>query len=112
MMFPCNACRGFGKKISSICDACKGKGKVENIKEFSIKIPAGIEHGTRLKPANDVQIQILYAPHNEYKIMENMNIISEKEISMFDAILGGVITINTLNGTKNVKKSRKNIAIR
>ncbi len=104
MASTCNACKGFGRTISSMCLECNGKGKKNLNQELTITIPQGTQHGAKINPTNDLQIQILYSPHKEYTIMDNkVDLISVKEIDMFTAILGGVIVTNTIGGIKNIK---------
>lgn len=104
MITTCNICKGLGRQILSVCSNCNGTGKKENVEIQDVEIPAGIKHGEKIVIRNNFHIQILYAPHKEYQIMNNMiDISSSKEIDLFTALLGGVITINTLSGIKNVK---------
>jgi len=104
MISSCNSCKGLGKQIGNRCKECNGKGKKESNEEITINIPPGILNGAKLKPSNNLQIQILYAPHKEYKTIQNsLNIISQKEIDLFTALLGGSISVNTLGGVKKVK---------
>lgn len=104
MVTACPACKGLGRAISSVCAECKGNGKKSIDQEFTVNIPAGTHHGAKINPSDNLQIQILYSPHKEYKVMSNtLDISSIKEIDMFTAVLGGTISVNTLGGAKNVK---------
>jgi DnaJ-class molecular chaperone len=83
---------------------CNGKGKKRLDQGLVIDVPAGTYHGAKVNPTNDLQVQVLYLPHKEFKLMNNMiDILSEKEIDMFTAILGGSVIVNTLEGVKTVK---------
>jgi DnaJ-class molecular chaperone len=87
-----------------MCGECQGTGKKANIQNFEVVIPAGIRHGQKVYPATDLEIVILYAPHPEFALMENMiDIASKIKVSMFDALLGGSVKINTLQGQKSLK---------
>lgn len=100
----CPYCRGLGREIKAMCMECQGSGKKENSQNFEIVIPAGIRHGQKVHPANDLEITVLFAPHREFMLMENMSdIMSKIRISMFDAILGTSVKVNTLQGQKSLK---------
>lgn len=104
MIVTCQACKGFGRSIASMCMDCNGKGKKSRNQEVTINIPPGTHHGAKVNPSNDLQVQVLYSQHKEYKIVPNsLNIVSDKEIDMFTALLGGSISVNTLGGVKKVK---------
>jgi molecular chaperone DnaJ len=104
MVITCPVCKGFGRAILAICLECGGSGKKSIDQELDVNIPPGTHNGTKINPNNNLQIQILYSPHKEYKIMNNMiDISSTREIDMFTAVLGGTILVNTLAGIKNVK---------
>lgn len=104
MISTCQVCKGFGRSISSMCMECNGKGKKHRDQDITIDIPPGTRHGAKINPTNDLQVQILYSPHREFKVMPNtIDIASQKEIDMFTAILGGSVSVNTLGGVKKVK---------
>jgi len=100
----CPYCRGLGREVLAVCIDCQGTGKKANSQNFEVVIPAGINHGGKIYPVEDLEIAILYAPHPEFILMENMvDIMSKIKISMFDALLGGGVKINTLQGQKFLK---------
>jgi len=72
---PCAACRGFGSLIPEPCRECSGDGRVRSRRTLNVKIPAGVDHGTRVQlqgegevgpsggPAGDIYVEIHVAPH-------------------------------------------------
>lgn len=103
LVTPCQVCKGLGRSIKSMCTDCGGKGKQFKKQDLVVDIPPGVHHGAKINPTNDLQIRVLYKPHKEYKVLNNIDIMSEKEIDIFTAILGGKVSISTLGGAKNVK---------
>ncbi|PYS97792.1 MAG: molecular chaperone DnaJ, partial [Acidobacteria bacterium] len=49
----CGQCRGAGRVIRTPCETCKGAGRVEREKQMEVKIPAGVETGSRLRLAGE-----------------------------------------------------------
>ncbi|MGI8645801.1 MAG: molecular chaperone DnaJ [Nocardioides sp.] len=72
---PCAACRGLGSLIPEPCRECSGDGRVRSRRGLNVKIPAGVDHGTRVQlsgggevgpgggPAGDIYVEIHVAPH-------------------------------------------------
>lgn len=98
---PCVNCKGMGKKIKNTCSVCNGKGKSINKEKRKINIPEGVLNGQVLS-LNDLEITINYLPHKEFGV-DGADILSQKTISMFDAILGCKLSVNTLDGEKTLK---------
>lgn len=109
----CPACSGKGVKIENPCKACKGYGKIEREKTIELKIPAGVDNGSKMRlssegdagknggPEGDLYVVIHVKKSNYFK-REGVNVYSELEISPAQAILGDEITIKTLDGEKQV----------
>ncbi|MDR1617088.1 MAG: molecular chaperone DnaJ [Syntrophomonadaceae bacterium] len=107
----CNKCRGEGKTVEKPCSACKGTGKVRKARKIEVSIPAGIDHGSRLRiqregeiganggPNGDLYITVLVKPHHNLK-REGYNLIKSLEIDFVQAALGDDIEIDTLGGMK------------
>ena len=105
----CNKCRGDGTIIDSPCSDCKGRGLVQKIKKISVKIPAGVDTGSRLRiagegeagekggPSGDLYVVIHVKPHKTF-IRQGTDIICEVPISFPQAALGDKIKVPTLNG--------------
>lgn len=105
MMFTitCNSCRGTGNKVKSICYVCKGKGKSKTEKEVSVNIPVGTVAGDLLS-TKGTHFRIHFLEHPEFKVLNgSLDIGSFVNISLFDALLGGAVEVNTLDGKKKIK---------
>lgn len=107
----CPDCQGNGVKIQTPCKACKGYGRVEKEKTIELKIPAGVDHGSKMRlsqegdagknggPEGDLYIVIHVKSSNYYK-REGFTVFTELEVSPAQAVLGDEITIKTLDGEK------------
>lgn len=110
----CPRCSGEGKIIQEKCLNCKGVGKIRVTRGVKIKIPAGVDTGHRLRvsgmgepgekggPSGDLYIVIHVRPHKYFK-REGININYNASISFVKAILGGEITVPTLDGNAKLK---------
>lgn len=103
----CGRCSGTGEIIEEPCRNCRGRGKVKKRRKINVKIPAGIDNGSRLRIAGegeegtlggdkgDLYISILVRPHRRFEREQN-TLICEQEIDFVQAILGDKIKINLL----------------
>jgi molecular chaperone DnaJ len=110
----CGKCGGHGKIITDPCTKCKGQGKVRRERNVSLKIPAGVDTGIRLKvsgegeagsyggPNGDLFVVINVAPHPFFKRKGN-DLLCEVPISFVQATLGSEIEVPTIDGTATVK---------
>lgn len=110
----CPNCKGSGKSIKNPCKECNGRGRSRYEKEVDVKIPAGVEDGTRLKlngmgdagikggPAGDLYLLINVAEHPKFQ-REGANIYSEEEVDFATAALGDQIEVDTVNGKQKIK---------
>jgi molecular chaperone DnaJ len=110
----CSTCRGTGQVISSPCETCRGAGRVENEKSIEVKIPAGVETGSRLRlqaegesgayggPPGDLYVVIHVAEHEEFERQGN-NLYASVPITFAQAALGAEVSVNTLNGAQPLK---------
>jgi len=110
----CPHCRGRGRSIPHPCSECRGAGQVAVNKRVSVKIPAGVDTGSRLRltgegeagahggPAGDLYVFIHVEPH-EFFERSDTNIICRLQISFVQAILGDKIGIQTLDGDKKLE---------
>lgn len=113
----CNQCRGEGKYISSPCKECRGSGWVKKNKKIKIKIPAGVDTGSKLRirgegeegerggPPGDLFVFLYVEPH-EFFVRDGDDIVCQIPISFTQAALGAEIEIPTLNGKKNLTIAR------
>lgn len=103
----CPKCKGQGQIISNSCKKCGGQGRVRKSKEITIKIPAGVDTGTRLRvsgegdagergaPAGDLYIYIMVKPHALFQRDDRNNIWCEMPINIIQATLGTQVDVAT-----------------
>ncbi|MGD8497598.1 MAG: molecular chaperone DnaJ [Chromatiales bacterium] len=105
----CPRCRGSGQLIADPCPQCQGQGRVQEQKTLSVKVPAGVDTGDRIRlsnegesglnggPPGDLYVQIHVKPHALFE-REGDNLLCEVPIGFATAALGGELEIPTLNG--------------
>ncbi len=106
---PCHVCGGTGERIVNPCPECRGEGRILKKKKIHLKIPAGVDTGSRLKvagegeaginggPSGNLYVYIEVLPHRLFKREED-NIYYDAEISFAQAALGVQIEVPTLDG--------------
>ena len=110
----CPTCHGQGKVIKDKCHKCHGQGLVKENKTLSVKIPAGVDNGDRVRlngegeagpnnaPAGDLYIQVKLKAHDLFE-REGADLLCEVPISFALATLGGELQIPALDGWVNLK---------
>jgi molecular chaperone DnaJ len=110
----CPQCRGAGQYISSPCHDCQGSGKVMVRKTVSVKIPAGVDHGSRLRlsgegeagvfggPPGDLYVFIHVKPHDFFQ-RNGTDLHCQVPLSFVQAALGDKIEVPTVDGEKNLE---------
>jgi molecular chaperone DnaJ len=110
----CPRCRGAGQTIEKPCHTCHGDGRVEKNAKIKIKIPAGVEDGTRLRssgqgeggsrggPAGDLYVVLHVEPHEIFQ-REGTDLFCSVPISFARAALGGEVKVPTLEGSAVLK---------
>jgi molecular chaperone DnaJ len=110
----CPRCHGRGTFIPDPCSTCGGSGRVEEQKTLSVKVPAGVDNGDRIRlsgegeigeqggPSGDLYVQIRVKPHQIFT-REDSNLYCQVPISITRAALGGEIEVPTLDGRVNLK---------
>ena len=110
----CPDCRGSGKMIKDPCRGCHGEGRVQEYKTLSVKIPAGVDTGDRIRlagegeagvnggPAGDLYVQVSVADHPIFQ-RDGKHLYCEVPITFVDAALGGELEVPTLDGRVKLK---------
>jgi len=106
---PCPQCRGAGSAVSDPCSPCGGVGKTRGHKTISVKVPAGVDNGDRIRlsgegeagqsggPAGDLYVNVVVHEHQIFTREEN-NLYCEVPIDFVTAALGGELEVPTLKG--------------
>jgi molecular chaperone DnaJ len=104
---PCSACRGYGTLIPDPCRECSGEGRVRARRSITVKIPAGVDNGTRVQlagqgevgagggPPGDLYVEVLVAQHPVFT-RENTTLHCTVSVPMTAAALGTTLTLPTL----------------
>jgi len=110
----CPRCHGRGTVISDPCTSCRGAGRVQEQKTLSVKVPAGVDTGDRIRlagegepgenggPPGDLYVQVAVKQHPIFQRDEN-NLYAEVPIGIATAALGGDLEVPTLNGKVMLK---------
>lgn len=111
----CSQCHGQGTIIQDSCTACAGAGRVRRTHTLSVKIPAGVDSGSRLKlrgegesapgpggSPGDLYVVIEVEPHPIF-VRDNLDILCDLPISFVQAALGAEIDVPTLEGKVKMK---------
>lgn len=110
----CPNCRGTGQVIDKPCLSCQGEGRKEKTSRIKIRIPAGVETGSRLRSpgggeagqrtnsSGDLYVILHIAEHRIFQ-REGQDLHCEVPLSFTTAALGGEINVPTLNGLTPVK---------
>ncbi len=108
----CPTCHGSGQVIADPCTACRGEGRVDRAKTLSVKVPAGVDEGTRIRvsgegeagargtPAGDLYIFLHVARHARFE-REGTTLFQRVPIGFGTAALGGVVSVEGLDGTNH-----------
>lgn len=114
VMRTCANCGGKGQIIKHPCKTCKGAGRIEKEKKLEIKIPAGVETGSRLRingegeaganggPSGDLYVVIHVAEHELFE-RQGANLYASVPISFTQAALGAEIKVPTLEEEEDLK---------
>ena len=110
----CSRCHGSGRVIAKPCVTCKGEGRTTKQRKLTVKIPAGIADGQRLRisgegeggaqngPPGDLYVFIEVAPHAFFR-RDGNNIACEIPLNFTTLALGGSIEVPTLDGHESFK---------
>jgi molecular chaperone DnaJ len=110
----CGYCRGTGSVISKPCVTCRGAGRVEKERKLTVRVPAGIATGQRLRltgegeagpsggPAGDLYV-VIHVQEHEFFQRDGNDLYCEIPVNFPTVALGGEMTIPTLDGTETLK---------
>jgi molecular chaperone DnaJ len=110
---PCTTCRGTGRTISRPCTSCRGAGRVGRERQITVKIPAGIATGQRLRiygegehgmaggPPGDLYV-VVHVQEHPFFHREEDDLYCEMPVAFTTLALGGKITVPTLDGREEV----------
>jgi molecular chaperone DnaJ len=110
----CPSCHGQGRVVTDPCNECRGHGRVKESKKLTVKIPAGVDNGDRVRlggegeagshggESGDLYVQVSVKSHAIFERHEN-DLRCEVPISFVTAVLGGTIEVPTLEGRVTLK---------
>jgi molecular chaperone DnaJ len=110
----CPRCRGSGTLIRNPCDSCLGQGRVRRARKLSVKVPAGVDTGDRVRlsgegeagrnggPPGDLYVEVHVREHAIFE-REGEHLSCEVPVSFATAALGGAVDVPTLEGDVSVK---------
>jgi molecular chaperone DnaJ len=111
---PCPACNGFGEIIPEPCPECSGDGRVRTRRTLTVKIPAGVDTGTRIQlagegevghgggPPGDLFVEIVEVPHPVFQ-RRGDDLHCTVSVPMTAASLGTSVKLDTLDGEEEIQ---------
>lgn len=110
----CPRCRGTGKIVRNPCDTCLGQGRVRRTRKLSVKIPAGVDNGDRIRlsaegeagrnggPSGDLYVEVNVRQHDIFE-RAGEHLSCEVPVSFVTTALGGTVIVPTLEGQVSLK---------
>ena len=109
----CGHCRGAGRVITKPCQVCQGRGKTSRERKLTVKIPAGIDTGQRLRISGEGEFGgqgaspgdlyvVVHVNEHPFFIREGDNLYCEVPVDYPTMVLGGTIEVPTLNGDAKI----------
>ncbi len=110
---PCTACQGYGSIITDPCFECSGHGRVRTRRTLTLKVPAGVDSGTRIQlagegevgpgggPAGDLYVEVRVTPHDVFT-RRGDDLHCTAELPMTAAALGTTVTLDTFDGPQEI----------
>ncbi len=111
---PCPQCGGFGTLIPHACAECNGEGRIRTRRTLTVKIPPGVDTGTRIQltgegevgpgggPPGDLFVEIVEAPHEVFS-RQGDDLHCTVEVPMTAAALGTSVPLGTLEGEESIE---------
>jgi molecular chaperone DnaJ len=110
----CPACGGSGEVITTPCSQCRGRKRVSTTRKLKVKIPAGVDNGTRIRlagegdagarggPAGNLYVFVHVQEHPFFQRQGN-DLILEVVVNVAQAVLGDEITVPTIDGEEKIR---------
>jgi molecular chaperone DnaJ len=110
---PCMTCHGYGEVTPNPCFECSGHGRVRTRRALTVKIPAGVDTGTRIHlagegevgegggPAGDLYVEVVVNPHSTFD-RQGDDLHATIQVPMTAAALGATLKLDTFDGTQEV----------
>jgi len=110
----CPACQGVGTVIADPCFECSGEGRVRTRRNLKLRVPAGVDTGTRIQlpgegevgtgagPAGDLYVEVVVIPHETYQ-RRGDDLHCSVELPMTAAALGATIKLDTFDGMTDLE---------
>jgi molecular chaperone DnaJ len=110
----CPHCQGAGRLIDKPCKTCRGEGRKEKTSKIKLRIPAGVDSGSRLRssgngeagwrggPPGDLYVMLHVKPHEIFQ-RDGDDLLCEVPVSFVQAALGTDIDVPTLDGKSSIK---------
>ncbi|HWC79772.1 MAG TPA: molecular chaperone DnaJ [Pseudonocardiaceae bacterium] len=111
---PCPTCHGFGEVIPDPCPRCGGDGRVRARRTITVKVPAGVADGVRVRhagqgevgpgggPAGDLYVEVEELPHPTFE-RDGADLHCTVRVPMTAAALGAVLPLDTLDGSEELE---------
>ncbi len=111
---PCDVCGGLGEVIRDRCRDCRGSGRIEGQQTINVRVPPGVDDGTRLRlsgegeagisggPPGDLYVALSVKPHPFFE-RDGIHLHCEVPIPFVTAALGGEVEVPTLEGKVNLR---------
>ena len=107
----CPHCSGTGRRITTPCRECKGAGRLRTERSVKVRVPAGVNDGTRLRlsnegeagdrgaPPGDLYVDIGVRPHEIFR-RDGADVHAPLAVSFADLVLGGDFSVTTIHGAE------------
>lgn len=111
---PCSACQGHGDIIESPCPECSGHGRVQHERTATVRIPSGVESGTRIQhrgegevgeaggPSGDLYVELSVSADDLYE-RDGDDLVTRVRVPMTSAALGTSVPVETFDGPRDME---------
>jgi len=110
----CQTCGGEGRTVATPCDACRGRGRLEKTRTLTVKIPAGVDDGSRIRISGageagarggapgDLYVYLRVAPHERFR-RDGQDLYYDHPITFAQAALGAELDVESMEGPIDLK---------